>query len=117
MFTIDECSGLPAYEQLQQQIIEQIRNGLLAAGASLPTVRGLSVELGLAPNTVAKAYKALEQEGYLLTAGRRGTVVADQDDTRSTAARRLTVSFVTELRSLDIGPGETMRLIRQVLAE
>ncbi len=116
MFSIDPQSDLPAYEQLQQQITDGIRDGSLAAGGSLPTVRRLSAELGLAPNTVAKAYKALEHDGYVLTAGRRGTVIADQDETRSTAARLLALTFVAELRDLGVGPGETMRLVRQVLA-
>lgn len=115
MITIDPQSDMPPYEQIQRQITAQVQDGSLAAGTALPTVRGLSVELGLAPNTVAKAYRALEHEGYLLTAGRRGTVVADQDGTPSTEARRLTVAHVAELRALGVGPGETMRLLRQVL--
>jgi len=117
VFHIDQRADLPPYEQLQQQITDQVRDGSLAAGVALPTVRALAVELGVAPNTVAKVYKALDQEGYLITGGRRGTVVADQDASGSTAAYRLTVAFVSELGALGVGPGETMRLVRQVLAD
>ncbi|SCE03706.1 regulatory protein, gntR family, partial [Streptomyces sp. SolWspMP-sol7th] len=57
---VDAASALAPYEQLRAQIAEQARSGALPAGYRLPTVRGLAQELGLAANTVAKAYRALE---------------------------------------------------------
>ncbi|MET9605802.1 GntR family transcriptional regulator [Streptomyces sp. NPDC006512] len=75
--TIDDGAGSAApYEQLRAQIADRARSGRLPAGFKLPTVRGLAEELGLAANTVAKAYRALEADGVIETRGRNGTYVA-----------------------------------------
>ncbi|WP_086700479.1 SpoIIE family protein phosphatase [Streptomyces tricolor] len=66
----------PPYEQVRAQISEQARSGALPVGYRLPTVRGLAESLGLAVNTVAKAYRALETDGVIETRGRNGTFVA-----------------------------------------
>ncbi|MEV5439126.1 GntR family transcriptional regulator [Streptomyces sp. NPDC052682] len=66
----------PPYEQVRAQISAQARSGALPVGYRLPTVRGLAESLGLAPNTVAKAYRALEADGVIETRGRNGTFVA-----------------------------------------
>ncbi|MET9700035.1 GntR family transcriptional regulator [Streptomyces sp. NPDC006529] len=74
---LDDSAGAPApYEQVRAQISAQARSGRLPAGFKLPTVRGLALELGLAANTVAKAYRALETDGVIETRGRGGTFVA-----------------------------------------
>ncbi|MEU5319601.1 GntR family transcriptional regulator [Streptomyces sp. NPDC021056] len=66
----------PPYEQVRAQISGQARSGALPVGYRLPTVRGLADTLGLAANTVAKAYRALETDGVIETRGRNGTFVA-----------------------------------------
>ncbi|MFG2575520.1 GntR family transcriptional regulator [Streptomyces sp. NPDC048481] len=68
--------GAAPYEQVRAQIAEQARSGALPVGYRLPTVRGLAESLGLAANTVAKAYRALETDGVIETRGRNGTFVA-----------------------------------------
>ncbi|MYT26554.1 GntR family transcriptional regulator, partial [Streptomyces sp. SID7760] len=78
---IDGAAGAAApYEQLRAQIARAARSGELPAGYKLPTVRGLAEELGLAANTVAKAYRALEGDGVIETRGRNGTFVAAAGD-------------------------------------
>lgn len=74
---VDESSPVPPYEQLRSQLADAIRTGALAPGTRLPTVRQLAGDLGVAPNTVAKAYKALEADSLVRGQGRRGTVVND----------------------------------------
>ncbi|MFJ5778298.1 GntR family transcriptional regulator [Streptomyces sp. NPDC093094] len=69
-------SGVPPYEQVRAQISGQARSGALPVGYRLPTVRGLAESLGLAANTVAKAYRVLEGDGVIETRGRNGTFVA-----------------------------------------
>jgi GntR family transcriptional regulator len=96
-------------------LARQIEEGELVPGDQLPPVRRLAADLGLAPGTVARAYKELEQDGLVLTAGRRGTVVADQHAEVSADARRHVESFVTAMRALGISDGETSRLVRQRL--
>lgn len=78
--TISTTATEAPYEQLRAQLADQARSGALPAGYRLPTVRGLAEELGLAPNTVAKAYRALEADGVIETRGRNGTFVAAAGD-------------------------------------
>jgi len=91
---VDERAGRPLFDQLRNQIIEAIRAGTLPPGARLPTVRELAGELGLAVNTVARAYRELEIAGIVETRGRFGTFVAraDPSDT-AMAPRRAPISM------------------------
>ena len=75
---LDHVSAEPLSDQLSTALARRILRGSLAPGARLPTVRALAEELELAPNTVAKAYRALEEEGLIEGRGRRGTFVADR---------------------------------------
>lgn len=115
MYTIDPDSDRPVFDQLREQIADQVRRGSLPAGTALPTVRGLAADLGLAPNTVARTYRLLEQDGLVVTAGRRGTTVADQHVDVTEDARQRTVAYVASLRELGVSRSETIRLVRQVL--
>jgi GntR family transcriptional regulator len=89
---IDTSSRLAIYQQLAQQIREAIARGELEPEASLPSVRQLSRELVVNPNTVARAYTELEREGLLVSHPGRGIYVAQprQDLTRTARDRRLT---------------------------
>lgn len=69
--------GGPAYAQLRDGVRRRIQRGALLPGDKLPTVRGCAHDLGLAPNTVARAYRELEADGWLIGRGRAGTFVAD----------------------------------------
>jgi DNA-binding transcriptional regulator YhcF (GntR family) len=70
--------GPPPYEQLVDAVIASIARGRWLPGDRLPTVRGLARELGLAPNTVARAYRRLEDDGWLVGRGRAGTFVTER---------------------------------------
>ncbi len=76
LFVLDDASEFPYYEQLAKLVRSLIAEGSLGPGDRLPSVRALADYLDVAPGTVARAYGALEQEGVLETAGRRGTRVA-----------------------------------------
>ncbi|MFE0376824.1 GntR family transcriptional regulator, partial [Streptomyces inhibens] len=67
--TIDPASAVAPFEQVRTQIADRARDGGLPVGYKLPTVRGLAEDLGLAANTVAKAYRALESDGVIETRG------------------------------------------------
>lgn len=90
------------YLQIEEQIRGLIQRGDLAPGTLLPTVRQLASDLNVAPNTVARAYADLQDEGWLVSAGRRGTHVAprlpDVDTTtRNHALRDAIEHFVAAL--------------------
>lgn len=65
----------PVYEQIVRQIQDGVLSGALKAGTPLPPVRQLASDLILNRNTVARAYKMLEDQGVIQTAGRKGTFV------------------------------------------
>ena len=76
MITIDSTSPTPPFEQVRAQLARQISERTLAVGTRLPTVRQLATDLGLAVNTVARAYRELEEVGLIETRGRSGSFVA-----------------------------------------
>lgn len=76
---VDRGLPSPPYRQIQVDLARAIQSGRLPAGTRLPTVRALASELDVAVNTVAKAFRALERAGLVITRGRAGTVVAPLD--------------------------------------
>jgi DNA-binding transcriptional regulator YhcF (GntR family) len=74
---VDPESVVPPYAQLTEQIGTMIRSGVLAPGARLPAIRHLANDLGVAVNTVGRAYRELEQEGLVATRGRHGTTILE----------------------------------------
>ncbi|MET9436592.1 GntR family transcriptional regulator [Streptomyces sp. NPDC006551] len=100
--TVDTGSPTAPYEQLRAQIAERARSGALPVGYKLPTVRGLAEDLGLAANTVAKAYKALEADGVIETRGRHGTFVAAAGDAAERRAASAAAAFAEEARRLGL---------------
>ena len=79
-------AGGPPYRQLIDGVQRQIERGVILPGDRLPPVRVLAEELGLAPNTVARAYRSLEDDGWIEGRGRAGTFVADRLPERPSAA-------------------------------
>ena len=108
---IDPASQTPPFEQLRQQIARRVASGELSAGERLPTVRTLADALGLAANTVARAYKELDADAVVVTEGRRGTFIASQPqavDLQPEAA-----AYVTAARKAGLTLAESQRLIEQ----
>jgi GntR family transcriptional regulator len=119
--TLDQSSPEPLSEQLSTGIAERIRRGSLAPGARLPTVRSLAADLELAPNTVAKAYRALEHQGLIVGRGRRGTFVTDRLPKRFTD-RELRLGdaadgFVRRGKQLGFGDDDIRRALIRTLRE
>lgn len=72
---VDTTSPMPAYEQVRAQLVALIEGGVLSAGDRLPSIRQLAGDLGMATNTVQRAYRELETAGLIQSRGRHGTVV------------------------------------------
>lgn len=100
---IDADAPVPPYEQIRAQIAEQARAGTLPAGTRLPTVRGLADELGLAPGTVARAYRTLEADRVIETRGRHGTFISVGSDPVAREAFAAAVEYATRIRRLGLG--------------
>jgi DNA-binding transcriptional regulator YhcF (GntR family) len=73
---VDPGSPTPPYEQIRAQVATMIEAGTLPPGTQLPPIRQLAADLGLATNTVARAYRELELEGFVTSRVRHGTTVA-----------------------------------------
>lgn len=80
MFFINPKNKTPIYEQLVQQLRHQIATGLLMPSEPIPSVRQLSIELGVNPNTIQKAYRQMEQEGLIYTVSGKGSFVTDETE-------------------------------------
>ncbi|MEV6277892.1 GntR family transcriptional regulator [Nocardia sp. NPDC051832] len=117
MFTlsIDHDSSVPPYEQLRLGVLAQVRSGELTAGTKIPTVRALAAQLGLAPNTVARAYRELEADGVLETRGRQGSFIASSGDPTRDAAGRAATDFVAAIRRLGVDDETALRYITSAL--
>jgi DNA-binding transcriptional regulator YhcF (GntR family) len=109
---IDTASAVPPYEQVRTQIAGQAASGELAAGAKLATVRLLAADLGLAANTVARAYRELEADGVITTHGRRGTFVSSPVLSGAPlAVSGLADEYVAAARRLGLTSAEAVRLV------
>jgi len=87
-FRIDNASDRPVYLQILDQVKRAIALGRLAKDERLPTVRQLAQQLAINPNTIAKAYRQLEQEGIIVTKAGAGAFVANLDSSLSRTVRR-----------------------------
>jgi DNA-binding transcriptional regulator YhcF (GntR family) len=114
-FPIDNESGVPPFEQVKHQIIEKVRSGGLPAGAKLPTVRHLADELGLAANTVARAYRELEHAEIIETRGRNGSFVAASGDETTRHVQLAAATFADRVRELDADPELALELVAAAL--
>jgi DNA-binding transcriptional regulator YhcF (GntR family) len=104
MISIDARSATPPYEQLRVQFIDEVRSGALAAGTRIPTVRKLAEDLGLAPNTVARAYRELEADNFIETRGRNGSFVSAQGDADEKQAQEAARTYAERIRKLGVTP-------------
>jgi len=122
--TIDSESATAPFEQVRTQIASAVAAGQLSAGTKLPTVRQLSADLGLAANTVARAYRELEADAVIATHGRRGTFVRsevlDEPETHAGAAelaRAAVGQYVHTVRKLGLNAQEAARLVENTWNE
>jgi GntR family transcriptional regulator len=91
-FRIDNASDRPVYQQIMDQIKRDIALGRLIKNEKLPTVRQLAGQIALNPNTIAKAYRQLEQEGIIVTKAGAGAFVANLDSNLSRSVRKKLIS-------------------------
>jgi GntR family transcriptional regulator len=87
-FRIDNASDRAVYLQIIDQVKRDVALGRLAKEERLPTVRQLAQQLALNPNTIAKAYRQLEQEGIIVTRSGAGAFIANLDTMLSKSVRR-----------------------------
>ena len=111
-FTVDPDLPTPVFEQVLQQVVEGVRSGDLVPGERLPPVRALASDLGIAPNTVARAYRQLEEEGHVETRGRGGTVVSGELDELA-PSRAALKDFIAAARASGLDLDRAIGLLRR----
>jgi GntR family transcriptional regulator len=118
-FQLDFHSGLPIYTQIANQIQGRLANGILKPGDQLPTVRALALELRVNFNTVARAYRLLDEERIISTQQGRGTYINEKPPPMMTERLRreslegLVQRFASEAMRLGFSQTE----IRQMVSE
>ncbi|MEX0728130.1 MAG: GntR family transcriptional regulator [Planctomycetaceae bacterium] len=117
-FQIDTSSRLPIYRQLTQQIRESVARGSLRPETKLPSVRELSKELVINPNTIARVYTELERDGMLNTRPGLGVFVAHPKSELTKKVRKerlveLVDQFLTDAVHLGFSSSEVLTLLGQ----
>jgi DNA-binding transcriptional regulator YhcF (GntR family) len=114
-FTVDPHAEHPPFEQLKAQVIARIESGELIAGTKLPTVRALATELGIAPNTVARAYRELEADELIETRGRNGTVIKGRAGDAASLAQLAAQQYAARVRELGVEAATALEYVRTAL--
>ena len=121
LLQIDFRSGLPIYTQIVNQIQAQVVGGVLKPGDQLPTVRALAEELRVNFNTVARAYRILDEARIISTQQGRGTYITDvpppkvSERLRRESLEVLTERFINEAMRLDFSKSEISQIVRDQL--
>ncbi|GII98738.1 GntR family transcriptional regulator [Sediminihabitans luteus] len=114
--TVDLASGVPPYEQVRTQVVAHVSAGHLRPGDRLPTIRALATELGIAPGTVARAYRELEEAGVVVGRRRAGTVVADGAVAADVLVRTAAREYVEAARAAGLDDEAALDVVRGELA-
>jgi GntR family transcriptional regulator len=118
---LDFRSGLPIYTQIVNQIQSQLANGILEPGDQLPTVRALAQELRVNFNTVARAYRLLDETHIISTQQGRGTYILDKpppevrERLRHESLEALTDRFISEAFRLGFSGREISQMVKDNL--
>ncbi len=119
---INNTSMVPVYEQLMDQIKQEIIDGTLKEGEALPSVRNLAGELKISALTVKKAYDKLEEEGFTVTVHGKGSYVAETDRQLAIEARKKAVeddfaASVSKARSVGLTDDDIREMIEIILED
>ncbi len=119
---LNNTSMVPIYEQLMDQVKNEIISGNLAENEVLPSVRSLSGELRISALTVKKAYDRLEEEGFVVTVHGKGTYVAATDRQLAMEARKKSVEddfalAVQKARAIGFTKDDILEIVEIILEE
>lgn len=121
LLQIDFRSGLPIYTQIVDQVQAQVVGGVLSPGDQLPTVRALAEELRVNFNTVARAYRILDEARIISTQQGRGTYITEipqpnvTEQLRKESLEALTQRFISEAMRLGFSKTETSQRVQEQL--
>lgn len=96
MYQLDLQSRVPIHQQLKEKILRLVMLGAIGPGDPLPSVRMMARDLGINPNTVAKAYQELEREGYIYSVAGKGSFIGGAEEIN----RQLSTQILERLRDV-----------------
>ena len=105
MLNLNYRDGRPIYEQVKDGLRQMVISGAIRPGDKLPSVRAMASQLAINPNTIQKAYEALESEGYVYSIPGKGSFAADRSEVEGKRREELLEQLsktVTELRYLGV---------------
>lgn len=116
---LDYSSSNPIYLQIKENIKKLILSGSLAENESLPSVRTLASSLAINVNTVIRAYRELEAEGYIYSMQGKGNFVSKKEDIQDKEQylEEKIISLVKEAREVNVGKKELIELLNKVYDE
>ncbi|MBT1001874.1 GntR family transcriptional regulator [Paenarthrobacter sp. DKR-5] len=114
-WSIQQNGPVPPFEQIRRRIADGAGSGSLAVGTKLPPVRALASRLGVAVNTVARAYRELEMAGIVQTLGRGGTVVASSGEARDQIVAEAAATFADVVRSQGMDAAQALSIAEAAL--
>ena len=112
-FYVNTNSEIPAYKQIVGQIKLQIKNNLLKKGERLPTVRELAIRIHVNPNTVARAYRELERNGFIETFIGRGTFVTKKEISEENKIINLIDELIKTAEENSVSINEIIKKIKE----
>jgi GntR family transcriptional regulator len=122
-FELNFRSGISIYAQIVEQIKQLIASGKLRPGDQLPTVRALAQELRVNFNTIARAYRLLDEAGVISTQQGRGTYILEipsaqaSEQLRLESLKGLTRRYLTDAVRLGCSPEETLQIMKGEVAQ
>ena len=119
MLYIDYKSPVPVWEQVYNGILKLAALGVLAPGGQLPSVRSVAQSAGVNPNTVQKAYAALERDGLICSLPGRGSFLAEKGDLLADRRRRALEALraaAADCRDAGVSPKEAARTVEEAYA-
>ncbi len=121
MFSLNHGDTGPLYKQIKDRFRELILTGVMAEGDKIPSVREMAANLAINPNTIQKAYRELEQEGYIISVPAKGSFVAavkSKDNLPLIGQLRLELQkLVRELKSYGLEKEQILTEIENIYKE
>ncbi len=117
MKTLDFRDSRPLYEQIIAQIRQQILSGILLEGDQLPSVREMAGSLSINPNTIQRAYRELENSGWIISVPGKGSFVCKKKDHDNSRKAELFETFdntTIALVELGVAPMELVARLTQL---
>ena len=116
MISINYRDPRPIYEQIQSELRRLMLTGALPPGSRLPSVRELAGQLAINPNTIQRAYRELEADGYILSVAGKGSFVAQVDQIAEQQKKQAVGAFLAaaqRLRALRLTQAQLTQLLTQ----